>query len=143
VRLAGGAPAAKDGGPAVAAVGVTDEGGMLFYLEIEAPPAAPLGADGKLLGEMLKKLGCSSRMLLDKPLAVALGGDTDLGGNAVRAPTGPGAVRLARVEGAGARRVFEDTPIVPYDVWYPLQQQRIRYFKKPQAGEPAGGDENN
>jgi hypothetical protein len=48
------------------------------------------------------------------------------------------------VEAAGARRIFEDTPTVPFDVWYPLQQKRIRYFKKPQqdAQTPGGGDEN-
>ncbi len=51
-------------------------------------------------------------------------------------------MRLSRAEAAGARRVFEDTPVVPFDTWYPLQQKRIRYFKKTDEA-PAGGDENN
>ena len=33
-----------------------------------------------------------------------------------------------------------DTPVVPHSVWYPLQQQRIRYFKKP--ANASGSDEN-
>lgn len=127
-------------GSAVAAVGVEDEGGMLLYAELTPPPATPSPADEKLLVALLKKLGCSTRLVLSHPLSIALGGDTDLGGGAVRPPSGPAAVRLSRMEAAGARRVFEDTPVVPFDVWYPLQQKRIRYFKKPQEEAPAADD---
>jgi hypothetical protein len=136
VRLASGEGGIQAG---VAAVGVTDEGGMLFYLEVESPPAQPSPADAKILDALLKKLGCGTRLGLAHPLTIALGGDSDLTGTAVRPPSGPGAVRLLRAEAAGARRIFEDTPVVPFDVWYPLQQKRIRYFKKSEA---AGGDEN-
>jgi hypothetical protein len=139
VRLASGEAVGANGAPAVAAVGVNDDGGMLFYVEVEAPPQQPSAADGKVLADFLKKLGCSSRMLLAKPLPVALGGDSDWAGNPARPPSGANAVRLSRAEGAGGRRIFEDTPIVPFDTWYPLQQKRIRYFKKPARG----GDENN
>jgi hypothetical protein len=66
-----------------------------------------------------------------------------LTGAAIRAPSGPRAVRLSRVEAAGARRIFEDTKVVPFDVWYPLQQKRIRYFKKPPQEEAPNADENN
>ena len=142
VRLATGQAPPSAGAPALAVVGVTDEGGMLFYVELEVPPAQPSAADGKMLSEMLKRLGCSSRLLLTRPFAVALGGDTDLAGTAVRSPSGPTSVRLSRVPGAGARRMFEDTPVVPLDVWYPLQQKRIRYFKKPQAETPTADDNN-
>ncbi|APR79621.1 Cobalt-zinc-cadmium resistance protein [Minicystis rosea] len=135
VRIASGE--AGQAAPAAAAVGVSDDGGMLFYIEIENPPAQLSAADGKLLNEYLKKLGCSSRLLLPKALPVALGGDSDWAGNPVHPPSGAGAVRLARAEGAGGRRVFQDTPVVPFDVWYPLQQKRIRYFKKPQGAEEA------
>ena len=134
VRLGSGEPGEK-GAPAAAAVGVNDEGGMLFYVELENPPQQVTAADGKVLAELLKKLGCSSRLLLAKPLAVALGGDSDWAGKPVHPPSGAGAVRLSRAAGAGGRRVFEDTPVVPLDVWYPLQQKRIRYFKKPQGTE--------
>jgi hypothetical protein len=136
VRLASGEAAG-----AVAALGVSDEGGMLIYVEPSAPPAAPAPADAKVFEALLKKLGCSTHLLLAHPLSIALGGDSDLAGASRRPPSGPGAVRLGRVEAAGARRVFEDTPIVPFDTWYPLQQKRIRYFKKPQGEEAPAADD--
>ena len=80
-------------------------------------------------------------MLLQQPLPIALGGDTDLAGAAMHPPAGPHVVRLLRAEAAGGRRIFEDTPIVPFQTWYALQAQRIRYFKKAEA--PASSDENN
>lgn len=139
VRLAAGDAPPAAGAPAAAAVGVSDDGGMLFYVEMVNPPATLGPGDGKLLGEHLKKLGCSSRLLLAKPIPLALGGDSDWAGNPIHPPTGPGAVRLLRAEGAGAKRVFESTPVVPFDTWYPLQQKRIRYFKRPQ---PAADEAN-
>ncbi|MFS8070085.1 MAG: hypothetical protein ACMG6S_27285, partial [Byssovorax sp.] len=143
VRLASGPAAAAS---ASAAVGVNDEDGMLVYAEVlgapagaapspapsgsAAPPPARGSAEGaRALDALLKKLGCSTRILLAQPLSLALGGGIDLGGAAVRPPSGAGAVRLMRAEAPGAKRIFEDTPIVPFDTWYPLQQKRIRYFK--------------
>ncbi|WP_437979033.1 hypothetical protein WMF11_23675 [Sorangium sp. So ce295] len=145
---------------AVAALGVNDEDGMLIYVEraaagpssapdaalapdASAPPPAlvdPHPRDAKLLQDFLSGLGCSSRIYLSRPLSVALGGDTDLSGAAVHPPSGPRAVRLTRAEAPGAGRMFESTPIVPHSVWYPLQQKRVRYFKKPKKEETAGGD---
>ncbi|MDC3959650.1 hypothetical protein [Polyangium jinanense] len=137
VRLATGSPNAA---VAAAAVGVNDKDGMLLYVELLTPADAS-AADAKALDALLKNAGCSTRLLLAKPLAVALGGDTDLAGAAVHPPQGPTAVRLARAEAPGGRRFLEDTPIVPFDKWYPLQQKRIRYFKKPQK-DPAEGASN-
>ncbi len=139
VRLASG----FTGGPAAAALGVHDEDGMLVYAEIVAGPAAapPTADDGRALDELLKRLGCSSRVMLPQRLAVALGGDTSLAGEAVRAPSGATAVRLARADAPGGKRFFEDTPVVPFSTWYPLQQQRIRYFKKPAKAEETPGAE--
>jgi hypothetical protein len=137
VRLVTGDAPGKAG---AAALGVTDEGGMLVYVEVE-PGVPPAPADAGVLDALLKKLGCSTRLSLAKPLPIVLGGDTDLTGAATRAPSGPGAVKLTRVEAAGAKRVFEDTPIVPFDTWYPLQQKRIRYFKHAADAPPA--DESN
>ncbi|WP_437738508.1 hypothetical protein [Sorangium sp. So ce1335] len=143
---------------AVAALGVNDEDGMLIYVEraaagpssapdpalspdASAPPAAPVDPrDARLLQDFLARLGCSSRIYLRRPLAVALGGDTDLAGAAVHPPSGPRAVRLTRAEAPGAGRMFESTPTVPHSVWYPLQQKRVRYFKKPKKEESADGD---
>jgi hypothetical protein len=131
--------ASSHAGASAAAVGVIDDGGMLVYAELVPPPAAPSPADAKLLDDLLKRLGASSRMALAKVLPIALGGDTDLAGGAVRAPTSAGAVRLVRAALPGGRRFFEDTPVVPFNTWYPLQQQRIRYFKKPAGQAEAGG----
>jgi len=89
------------------------------------------------IGALFKQVGCSSAIYFDAPLALALGDNTSLAGNAVHAPSSPTAVALVRVEAAGGKRVFEDTPVVPFDTWYPLQQKRIRYFRKPAAEEPA------
>ncbi|WP_437683728.1 hypothetical protein [Sorangium sp. So ce131] len=137
---------------AVAGLGVHDEDGMLIYVEREpaAPSSAPAAAspdasapaappadprDAKLLHDFLAGLGCSSRIYLHRPLSLALGGDTDLSGAAVHPPSGARAVRLTRAEAPGAGRMFESTPVVPHSVWYPLQQKRVRYFKKPKKEE--------
>ncbi|WP_437581748.1 hypothetical protein [Sorangium sp. So ce887] len=155
VRIATGADGSAG---AVAALGVNDEDGMLIYVErvaagpssapdaalspdASAPPPTPVDPrDAKLLQDFLARLGCSSRIYLSRPLSVALGGDTDLSGAAVHPPSGPRAVRLTRAEAPGAGRMFESTPIVPHSVWYPLQQKRVRYFKKPKREETANGD---
>ncbi|WP_437719713.1 hypothetical protein [Sorangium sp. So ce861] len=155
VRIATGAASSAG---AVAALGVNDEDGMLIYVEraaagpssapdaalspdASAPPPTPVDPrDAKLLQDFLAGLGCSSRIYLPRPLSVALGGDTDLAGAAVHPPSGPRAVRLTRAEAPGAGRMFESTPIVPHSVWYPLQQKRVRYFKKPKKEETADGD---
>jgi hypothetical protein len=163
VRIASGLAAAPT---AASAIGVNDEDGMLIYVEVETPPrahAAPAPAPSasaagsasvaqpepdrgtaegaRQLDALLKKLGCSTRMLLQQPLPIALGGDTDLAGAAMHPPAGPHVVRLLRADAAGGRRIFEDTPIVPFQTWYALQAQRIRYFKKAEA--PVSSDENN
>ncbi|MDI1436969.1 hypothetical protein [Polyangium sorediatum] len=137
IRLATGSPNAA---VAAAAVGVNDKDGMLLYVELVTPADAS-AADAKAFDALLKNAGCSTRLLLPKPLTLALGGDTDLTGAAVHPPQGPTAVRLTRADAPGGRRFLEDTPIVPMSTWYPLQQKRIRYFKKP-AKDPAEGAPN-
>jgi hypothetical protein len=145
VRLASGK---AEGGQAMAAVGITDDDGMLVYVERPLAAAAaprPAGSaavpepalgDAAPLVDVLAKLGCSTRILLARSLAPALGGDTGLAGEAVHAASGAGAVRLARSRAPGVQRFFEDTPVVPFKVWYPLQQHRVRYFKKPAEAAP-------
>ena len=112
VRIVSGEPRRAD---ATAALGVSDEGGMMIYAELVPQPATPVVRDpaatpqspplpnGKMLEDLLMKLGCSARLLSARPIAIALGGDTDLTGAAVRAASGLGAVQLLRAEGAGAQ----------------------------------------
>ena len=127
-RGAGAVPKAR------AALGVQLEAGMLVYVELlpeagSAPrgPAAP--TEAAALVALLEQLGVDTVAVLEQPLELALGGDTDLAGQAVRL-SGGAEVRLFRKQGPGGRRIFASTPIVPLKEWYPLQSKRIRYFKK-------------
>jgi hypothetical protein len=108
-----------------AAVGITDDDGMLLYAE------APPGPDAAhLLDALLARLGCSSRMALAHALTPALGGTTSISGDPVML-SDVATVRLVRREPPSARSIFEDTPVVGPEVWQPLQMRRVRYFKKP------------
>lgn len=80
------------------------------------------------VNKLFEAMGAPKPLLLVKALPIALGGDTDLAGHALR--LGSSAVRMLRHAGPGGRRIFEGTPIVPMKTWYPLQARRIRYFKK-------------
>ena len=103
---------------------------MLLYVEADGE-----GAPAVDLTKLLERLGAYESLALDAPLGIALGGDTSVAGSAVRLPEDPRQVRLWRKQGPGGRRIFEDTPIVPFEEWYPLQARRIRYFKKPKKKE--------
>jgi hypothetical protein len=116
---------------ASAAVGIADDDGMLLYVETDVTDAA------RSLDQLLAKLGCSSKMFLSRALAPALGGTTGLDGAPVTLAD-TASVRLVRRAGPGAKSIFEDTPVVPPEVWQPLQMRRIRYFKKP-TPTPAPG----
>jgi hypothetical protein len=131
-----GDPAARR---ARAAFGV-DPLGWLVYAEL--PDDTNAQDTGRLLAELLRTAGCSALTLLPEPPGVALGGDRDLEGRPARA-AGAG-TRLVRAAGPGARRIFRETPVVPFSVWYPLQAKRIRYFPKPKAEESgdAGAEPN-
>lgn len=131
--LSGLAPNAPAAPRAEAAVGVVDDGNTLVYAELAGPS---FDGSGAALDRLLARIGCGTRMLLPRALRPALGGTTGLGGEPAAPPDGP-TVRLVRGEAPGARRIFEDTPIVPIGEWQPLQMQRIRYFKKPHPPAPA------
>lgn len=107
---------------AKAALGVSDEDGMLLYAEVES------GDEPAALDALLKELGCSKRMTLEEPLSPLQGGTATLAGSEARRASGT-TLKLVRIEAPGGRRIFEDTPIVPLSEWNPLQQRRIRYFK--------------
>jgi hypothetical protein len=112
----------------VAAIGVEDESGMLVYVELVGAQGASVPASE--LRSFLAKLGSSQSVVLAAPWPMLLAGDTDLALEAARLPEGDSVV-LRRQPGPGSRRIFEETPVVPFDTWYPLQARRIRYFKKP------------
>jgi hypothetical protein len=115
---------------AEAAVGISDEDGMLTYAQLDKTSARIPGERGGVLDALLASLGCSSPMLLAHSLEPALGGSVDLTGDAATMNEGA-TLRLVRAQGPGARSIFEDTPIVSPAVWQPLQLKRVRYFKKP------------
>ena len=120
-----------------AAVGITDDGGMLVYAEAfedeptdGATPSPSTAKRASTLDGLLARLGCSSRMLLPHSLKAALGGTLGLDG-LPRDTLDAAQVRFVRGEAPAAHSMFDDTPIVPKSVWEPLQSLRIRYFKKP------------
>ena len=126
VRLANGFLPGQPGAEhALAAVGLAP-GGMLVYAEIATERGK--GDDQALLVSLLSRLDCSEVLLLDRPIGAAIGGVRDLGGHPVQLTRQ--SLRLVRTQGPGAKRVFQDTPIVHPDVWYRLQARRVRYFKK-------------
>lgn len=126
--IAGGVPVvsghaadASDAANAVAAVGVQDDDGMLVYIEVQEGRRP--GADAALLSSLLDKVGCSSKVMLARPLLPTFGDQPG--------PRAERVVQLVRVQAPGAGRIFESTPVVDPNEWAPLQAKRIRYFKKP------------
>jgi hypothetical protein len=127
VKLAMGASTLDEGAGLLC---VHDESLMLYYAEVEGAEQGKTAKLGAMKEYFDKQLGCTSTLALSAPLALVLGDNTSLGGATAHLPKGKGAVRMIRADAPGGRRFFEDTPIVPRDVWYPLQQHRVRYFKK-------------
>jgi hypothetical protein len=116
-----GAPGASE---ARAAAGISDEDGMLQWVEL-MPDDKPDAATAERMLKLLEKLGCSARGLVAADVRAFLGGSLDIGGQpATVVGTGP---RLLRTLAPGARAIFESTEIVPQSVWFPLQQQRVKW----------------
>lgn len=114
-------------GAAVACV--HDESGMLYYAEV-AGAAEGKRAPLKPMIELLEKIGCHAPLGLAEPMSLVLGDGNDLSGKA--STVSRNSLRLVRESAPGGVRFFEDTPVVPRSTWYPLQQHRVRYFKKPE-----------
>jgi len=111
-----------------AAVGIQDEDGMLNWVEI--PATMSLDAEGvRQIDQLLQKMGCGSRMFVPGQLRAFVGGE--LGIDAESPTPHSTLVSFTRVATPGAELHFTDTPIVPFNVWQPLQAQRVRYFPKP------------
>ena len=115
------APSATE---ARAAVGISDEDGMLQWIEL-LPEEKPDAAAAERMLKLLERSGCSSRGLVVGDVHAFLGGSLDLGGQ----PATPHAAtaRLVRTPAPGARAYFESNEIVPQSVWFPLQQQRVKW----------------
>jgi hypothetical protein len=139
MRVAGGVPLSNgaEASLARAAVGIQDEDGLLDWVEL-APEARADAGTAAAMDALLKKMGCSARLLVYAEARAVLGGGLDLSGVPMALPSSPSA-RLVRGQAPGAKAYFESTPVVPPSVWQPLQSQRVRYFPKPpraDAGAP-------
>jgi hypothetical protein len=102
-----------------AAVGINDEEGMLTWVEL--PEGTPADAQSSaMLVALLQKLGCSTAMLVTSGARALPGGAMEIDGTpATNVP--PTTARLVRGQAPGAHMSFEDTALVPYSVWQPLQ----------------------
>jgi len=118
------APGSSGAALARGAVGISDEDGMLQWIEL-LPEDVPSAETSEAMLALLAKIGCSSRGLLSGDLRAFLGGTLDVGGE----PAAPAtvAVRLARTPSPAAKQIFESTAIVPQSVWQPLQAQRVKW----------------
>ncbi|HEX4448559.1 MAG TPA: hypothetical protein VH044_17560 [Polyangiaceae bacterium] len=114
-----------------AGLGIQDEDGMLVWVELPAD-AKPGPSTAAAIDGLLARLGCSGRMAVPGRAQALLGGALDAAGDPVAGPSPPTpTVRLVRASAPDAHPIFTDTPIVPIQVWQPLQMKRVRYFSKP------------
>ena len=131
------APSALKAGGARVVAGVEDEDGMLVWIEL-ADGVKPDAQAVALMDALAGKLGCGARVAITGDARALLGGNLDAAGEPM-ASVPRATSRLVRGEAPGAKPYFTSTPIVPINVWQPLQMQRVRYFHKPakpDAGAP-------
>ncbi len=115
------APGAAD---ARAAVGISDEDGMLHWIELMAEDKSNAATAERMM-KLLEQLGCSSRGLVAAEVRAFLGGSLDIG--AQPASAAAPIARLLRTSAPGARAYFESTEVQPQSVWFALQQQRVKW----------------
>jgi hypothetical protein len=122
-----------------AAVGISDEDGMLQWIELMPDDRADPATSEEMM-KLLERIGCSARGFVTSDVRAYPGGAMDLGGE----PAAPVqvAARLVRTAAPAARLTFEDTEIVPQSVWQPLQSQKVKWrptLAKPEkSATPAG-----
>ena len=97
---------------------------MLYLL------VADSNESGAAMSSLLKQLGCSQQMIAPKTLLARLGGSLGLDLELATTPMAGPTVTLVRGEAPSARTLFPDTPVVPPEIWVPLQAKRVRYFPK-------------
>ncbi len=102
---------------------------MLAWVELPADVEANVST-ARAMDELLERLGCGARMFLSGDARALLGGTLDAAGHPMEKSPAPVA-RLVRTRTADAHEINVDTPIVPIQVWQPLQAKRVRYFLKP------------
>ncbi|MCL2776378.1 MAG: hypothetical protein FWD73_00130 [Polyangiaceae bacterium] len=108
------------------AAGISDENGMLQWIEL-LPEDSANSATAEAMLNLLARIGCSSRGLVAGDVRAWLGGALDIGGEPAAAPPGGGGVRLVRTPSPGAHAYFDPTVVVPASVWAPLQAQRVKW----------------
>jgi hypothetical protein len=140
MQLAGGfPPGTQQTAVARIAAGVQDADGMLVWVEL-FPEARADARTAAAMDALLHRLGCSVRIALAGSARAFLGGSLD-GSGETAVPAPPGAARLVRIPGPHGYPIFTETPLVPIQVWRPLQAKRVRYFYKPApaaSGSAAG-----
>lgn len=106
------------------AVGISDEDGMLQWIELLPEDKADQATTDEMV-KLLERIGCSARGLVTSDVRAYPGGAMDIGAE----PAAPAAViaRLIRTPAPAARLAFESTEIVPQTVWQPLQSQKVKW----------------
>jgi hypothetical protein len=109
-----------------AALGITD-GQWLYY--VEAAAGGNPAHDAAAFDRALDEFGCHARLFLERPLGLSIGDGEIAGDNGER-------IHWLRSDAPLARRILENTPVVPYQVWSSLQAKRVRYKRQPSAARP-------
>ena len=86
----------------------------------------------ELIVKYLDKLGCEEKLVVTDALQPAIGGSLDLAGLPLPAAKATFA-SLVRGKAPGAHPMFEDTQLVPYNEWHPLQAAKTIVHAKPSA----------
>lgn len=107
-----------------AAVGISDEDGMLQWIEI-LPDDRSDPQTGEEMLKLLERIGCSARGLVTSDVRAYPGGAMDIGAE----PSAPAqvAARLVRTPAPASKLMFENIEIVPQSVWQPLQSQKVKW----------------
>jgi hypothetical protein len=116
-------PTAETLATATALVGVTDDDGMMVLVTSDVPAGFALRA-------LLAQLGCAQAIVAPAALLPLIGGSLDLSGELSKAKATGGIVSLVRAQAPAAKQIFPDTPVVDPSVWQPLQNKRVRYFRR-------------